>query len=122
MGLINHYYYFRIRQEMGAANFHARLAWLAPRDPGFVEDISGAAILKSSQHQAAAQRFLAFLVSPAGQRVLAHSASFEYPLAKGVAPNPELPPLASLEPNPITPAEIGTASDAHDLLQQAGLL
>jgi iron(III) transport system substrate-binding protein len=122
MGLINHYYYFRIRQEMGAANFHARLAWLAPGDPGFVEDISGAAILKSSRHQAAAQRFLAFLVSPAGQRVLAHSASFEYPLVKGVAPNPELPPLASLRPNPITPAEIGTAGDAHDLLQQAGLL
>ena len=122
MGLINHYYYYRIRQEMGASNFHARLAWLAPRDPGFVEDISGAAILKSSQHQAAAQRFLAFLVSKAGQSVLAHSASFEYPLVNGVAPNPELPPVSSLRPNPITPAQIGTADDARDLLQQAGLL
>ena len=109
MGLINHYYYFRIRQEMGAANFHAKLAWLAPRDPGFVEDISGAAILKSSSHQAEAQKFLAFLDSPAGQRVIAHSASFEYPLAPGVAPNPQLPPVSSLHPNPITPAQIGTA-------------
>ena len=42
MGLINHYYYFRIRSEMGEANFHAKLAWFAPRDPGFVEDISAA--------------------------------------------------------------------------------
>jgi iron(III) transport system substrate-binding protein len=122
MGLINHYYYFRIRQEVGAANFHAKLAWLAPRDPGYVEDISGAAILKSSSHQAEAQRFLAFVDSPAGQRVIAHSASFEYPLAAGVAPNPQLPPVSSLHPNPITPAQIGTADDAQSLLERAGLL
>ena len=75
MGLINHYYFFRIRQEMGAANFHAKLAWFAPRDPAFVEDISAAGILKSSGHKAEAQRFLAFLDSPAGQRVIAHSAT-----------------------------------------------
>jgi iron(III) transport system substrate-binding protein len=122
MGLINHYYYYRIRQEMGAANFHAKLAWLAPGDPGYVEDISGAAILKSSGHQTEAQRFLAFLDSPAGQRVIARSASFEYPLAPGVAANPQLPPASSQHPNPITPAQIGTADDAHRLLERAGLL
>ena len=33
MGLINHYYYFRIRSEMGKANFHAKLAWFAPAIP-----------------------------------------------------------------------------------------
>jgi iron(III) transport system substrate-binding protein len=122
MGLINHYYYYRIRQEMGAAKFHAKLAWLAPNDPGFVEDISGAAILKSSEHQAEAQTFLAFLDSPAGQRLIAHSASFEYPLAAGVAPNPQLPAVSSLHPNPITAAQIGTADNAHTLLERAGLL
>jgi iron(III) transport system substrate-binding protein len=122
MGLINHYYYYRIRQEMGASNFHAKLAWLAPGDPGFVEDISGAAILKSSDHQAEAQKFLAFLDSPTGQRVIARSASFEYPLAAGVAPNPQLPPVSSLHPNPITPAQIGAADNAHSLLERAGLL
>jgi iron(III) transport system substrate-binding protein len=122
MGLINHYYYYRIRQEMGAAHFHAKLAWFASRDPGFVQDISTAAILKSSSHRADAQRFLAFLDSPTGQRVIAHSASFEYPLAHGIAPNPQLPPASSLHPNPITPAQIGTADNAHVLLEQAGLL
>jgi iron(III) transport system substrate-binding protein len=122
MGVINHYYFFRIRQEMGAAHFHAKLAWFQPRDPGYVEDISGAAILNSSSHKAEAQQFLAFLDSRAGQEVIAHSASFEYPLAPGVAPNPQLPPVSSLHPNPITPAQIGTAENAHALLEQAGLL
>jgi iron(III) transport system substrate-binding protein len=122
MGLIDHYYFYRLRDEMGAGNFHAQLSLFAPRDPGYVEDISGAAILKSSQQQAAAQRFLAFMTSAAGQRVLASSTSFEYPLARGVTPNPSLPPSAQLEPNPITPAQIGAGLDARDLLQQAGLI
>jgi iron(III) transport system substrate-binding protein len=122
MGLINHYYYYRLRDEMGAANFHAKLSLFAPGDPGFVEDISAAGILKSSKHQVAAQRFLAFLTSAAGQRVLAGSTSFEYPLAKGVAPNSALPPIAAYQPNPITPEQIGTGTDAENLLQQAGLL
>ena len=122
MGLINHYYFYRLRDEMGAANFHAKLSLFAPRDPGYVEDISGAGILKSSKNQAAAQKFLAFMTSAAGQRMLADSTSFEYPLAKGVAPNPALPPFDKYEPNPITPAQIGTGTDAQDLLQQAGLI
>jgi iron(III) transport system substrate-binding protein len=122
MGLINHYYYFRIRSEMGAANFHAKLAWFAPRDPGFVEDISAAGELKSAPHPAAAQKFLAFLVSNAGQNVIAHSKSFEYPLVNGVAPNPQLPAVSTLKPNSITPAQIGTGTDARDLLRQAGLI
>ena len=49
MGLINHYYFYRLRDEMGAGSFHAKLSLFAPRDPGYVEDISGAAILKSSR-------------------------------------------------------------------------
>jgi iron(III) transport system substrate-binding protein len=122
MGLINHYYYYRIRSEMGAGSFHAQLSWFAPSDPGYVEDISGAGILKTAPHAQAAQRFLAFLVSPEGQRVLAHSASYEYPLAPGVAANSELPPANTLEPNSITPAEIGTGLGARNLLRQAGLI
>ncbi len=122
MGLINHYYFFRIRSEADAGSFHAKLAWFAPRDSGFVEDISAAGILKSAPHTAAAQTFLAFLVSRAGQTVIAHSASFEYPLVSGVAPNRALPPVRTLEPNPITPAQIGTGTDARDLLRQVGLI
>ncbi len=122
MGLINHYYYYRLRAELGASSVHAKLAMFAPGDPGSVQDVSGAAILKSSKHIAAAQKFLAFLTSTEGQRVLARSDSFEYPLASGVAPNPALPPASSFHPNPITPAQIGTGLAARNLLRQAGLI
>ncbi len=122
IGLINHYYYYRLRAELGGSAVHARLAIFAPGDPGAVQDVSGAAVLKSSKHQAAAQKFLAFLTSAAGQRVLARSDSFEYPLAAHVSPNPALPPASRFHPNSITPAEIGTGLVARDLLREAGLI
>lgn len=122
LGLINHYYFYRYRAEMGTKNLHAAIAYFAPHDPGYVEDISGGAILKSSTHKAAAQKFLAFLTSKDGQEVLAHSDSWEYPINPDVAPYPGLKPLDQLQPIAFTPAELGTGLDAKKLLQQAGLL
>ena len=49
---------------------HSKLAFFAPRDPGYVVDVSGAGIMRSSKHQAAAQKFLAFLVSKQGQEII----------------------------------------------------
>ena len=80
-GVVNQYYWYRMRAEIGASNIHSRIAYFAPRDPGYVLDISGAGILRSSRHKGAAQRFLAFLVSAKGQEIIAHSISFEYPIA-----------------------------------------
>ena len=84
--------------------------------------MSGAAVLKSSHRQAQAQRFVEFLVSRAGQEVLAHSDSYEYPLHPGVAAPAGLRPLAELQPAPLTPAELGDGSEALALEQKVGLL
>ena len=101
---------------------HAALSFFAPHDPGYVVDISGAGVLKSSKHQAAAQKFVAFITSAAGQTILAHSDSFEYPIGDHVAANPELPPFAQLQPNSFSAADLGTGADAKTLLQEAQLL
>ena len=66
-GVVNQYYWYRMRAEIGVSNVHSEIAYFAPHDPGYVVDVSGAAVLKSSKHQAAAQRFLAYLVSRPGQ-------------------------------------------------------
>jgi iron(III) transport system substrate-binding protein len=122
IGLINHYYWYRLRAGLGASAMHSALHFFAAGDPGYVLDVSGAGILESSTHQASAQKFLAFLVSAAGQRIIAQSDSFEYPLRPGVAANPGLPPLSSLHPDPAdTIAKLGDGSTALQLLQQAQL-
>lgn len=122
IGLINHYYWYRLRAGLGAGAMHSALHYFAPGDPGYVLNVSGAGILASSTHQAAAQKFLAFLISAAGQRIIAQSDSFEYPLRPGVAANSQLPPLSSLHPDPAdTIAKLGDGSTALQLLQQAQL-
>jgi iron(III) transport system substrate-binding protein len=125
-GLINEYYWYRLRAEIGASAMHSQLAYFAPRDPGYVIDVSGAAVLKSSKHQAAAQKFLAFLVSEQGQDVIARAEgneqSYEYPLGDGVTTSAPETPFSQLEPNPISIADLGDGSAAIALLQKAGLL
>ena len=79
-------------------------------------------MLKSSRHRAAAERFLEFLVSRAGQEVLAHSDSYEYPLRSGVPAPAGLRPFSQLQPASLTPAELGDGSQALELEQKAGLL
>ena len=122
IGVINHYYWYRMRDEIGASAVHSAEKLFAPRDPGYVIDVSGAGILKSSSHQAEDQQFLAFLVSRQGQEVIAHSESYEYPLGSGVKTAKPLYPYSKLEPDPITLSQLGTGQHAIDLLRDAGLL
>jgi iron(III) transport system substrate-binding protein len=122
LGVINHYYWFRLRDEIGASNIHSEEKFFAPLDPGYVIDVAGAGVLASSSHKPEAQRFLAFLVSRAGQEIIAHDESYEYPLGSGVVTAKPLVPFSSLKPNPITVAQLGDGALAISLLREASLL
>ena len=122
-GVVNQYYWYRMKAELGASNVHSKITYFAPHDPGYVLDVSGAGILKSSKNQADAQKFLAFLVSKQGQEIIAEdSISFEYPLDDGVQTTAPETPFADLQPNSISIADLGDGSTAISLLRQAGLL
>lgn len=82
---------------------------------------SGAGVLASSQHKAAAQKFLAFLVSAQGQAIIAHSDSYEYPLRPGVQASSLLTPFSQLTPAPDTIADLGDGLLPLSLLQRAQL-
>ncbi|HVC39297.1 MAG TPA: extracellular solute-binding protein [Candidatus Dormibacteraeota bacterium] len=122
VAIINQYYWYRLRAEVGASQLHSALAFFAPHDPGYVLDVSGAAVLRASKDKAAADRFLAFLVSDRGQEILARGDSFEYPLAPGIPARRGLPPLTTLEPAPLSIAQLGDGASAVNLLRLAQLL
>jgi len=122
IGIVNQYYWYRERAEIGASNMHSAIAYFAPHDVGYVLDVSGAGILKSSTHQADAQKFVAFLNSAQGQEIIAKSDSFEYPIASGVTTAQPETPFDQLQPNSITIPELGTGAEAIKLLQEAQLL
>ncbi|MGH8279160.1 MAG: extracellular solute-binding protein [Gammaproteobacteria bacterium] len=123
VGVSNSYYYYRLRQQLGAERMVSRVYHFSHGDPGGVINVSGAGVMKYAPHPAAAQKLLAFLVSAQAQNLLAHSAiDYEYPLRPGVAADAALKPLDQLQPPPITVAQLGDNSEVLKLLQQAGVL
>jgi len=123
VGVVNNYYWARLETDLGPQKIDSAVYHFKHGDIGGLINISGAAVLKSSKNQAAAQKFLAFLVSHEAQVALGQSdVDFEYPLAPGVAPNKLLTPFAVLQPPSISVSKLGDDQDAGALLQQAGLI
>ena len=121
IGVINSYYWYRLKDQVGSAGVHSAISYLNPGDAGYVVDISGAAVLESSKNQAEAQKFLAFLVSPKGQEIIAHDDSWEYPIGSGVTTARDQKPFDTLQPAPLTIADLGDGATAIALLQQVQL-
>jgi iron(III) transport system substrate-binding protein len=122
-GIVNNYYWARLETAQGAAKTVSRIYHFKNGDIGALVNICGAAVLKSSHNQVAAQKFLAFLVSKSAQEMLgASEVDYEYPLAAGVAPNPLLTPFNQLQPPAISLSQLGDDRDAGLLLQQVGLI
>ena len=120
-GVIDHYYWYRMRDEVGTGAVHSALSFFAAGDPGSLADVSGAGILNSGKHQAAAQAFLAYLVSQPAQQIIATSQSYEYPLLASVPAAKLDKPLSAA--GPVVPAtDLGDGKQALDLLQSLGLL
>jgi len=120
-GLINHYYWYRLRVEIGARAMHSALYYFPGRDPGSILNISGAAVLASSSHRCQALAFVRFLVSPAAQQIIAGSYDFEYPARPGIRPNSQLPALGSISSTALSPLALGSDQAAAQLIRQSGL-
>ncbi len=122
LGLINHYYWYRLRLELGAGAMHSALYYFPGQNVGSVENIAGAAVIRSSSHGALAEEFVLFLVSRQAQEILARSDDFEYPVRPGVAPNAALTPLRRIAPAVLGPVALGNDQRAAALIEQAGLV
>jgi iron(III) transport system substrate-binding protein len=119
-GIVNQYYWYRLRRETGPGGIHSALAFFPAGDAGSVVNVAGAAVLSSSRHRADAERFVAFLVGPAGQRLIAAGDDFEYPVRPGVPASPALPPLDRVAHTSIDAAALGDDREAARLIVRAG--
>jgi iron(III) transport system substrate-binding protein len=122
LGVINQYYWYRLRAEIGAPAMRCAISTFRPRDPGYVVDVSGAGVLSSSSHRADAVKFVKFLTSATAQRIIASGDSFEYPIDAGVTTAAHETPFDALRPDPVSPAQLGDGAAAVALLQEVQLL
>lgn len=120
-GVIYHYYYFGDQDKGGQNSANVALHYFGKQDPGAFVSVSGGGVLASSKNPAAAQAFLGYVTSAAGQAVLRDGTAFEYPVASAVQPNPRLRPLSDLGAPQIDPAGLN-GPEVSALMQQAGLL
>ena len=97
LGLVNHYYLYLVRQELGA---DAPIAnkYLPGDDPGALVSVAGAGVLAGSKHESEARSFVEFLLSDESQRFYVDEAEeAEIPLVAGIDPKPGVPSLDELE-------------------------
>ena len=120
-GVINAYYWYRLRLEVGERGMHSALHYFPNHDVGSIVNVAGAAVLATSTHTKAAERFVAFIVGKAGQRIVAESDDFEYPARADVAANTALPPFARTPHATVPVAALGDGRTAARLIREAGL-
>jgi iron(III) transport system substrate-binding protein len=120
-GLINHYYWFGLADEVGAENMRAQIAFPEAGDPGSIVNVTGAGILATREDDDDALAFVRFLVSKTAQEYFVDEVH-EYPLVDGVAAEDGLPPLASLLNADLDLADLASLAATQELLAEHGLL
>lgn len=123
VGLVNHYYNYRMAADAeSAGNDHRAANYdLADEDIGSLLIISAATMTTSVDDPEAAQGLIAYLLSPSVQRYFTRN-TFEYPLAGGVEPNPALPPLAALSIGSVDFDALGGGFEgSEDIIQKSGI-
>lgn len=119
MGITNHYYMFRFLAD----NPDAPIAqhFFPGGDAGSLINISGAAVLSSSDQPGLAQRLILYLLGTTGQQYFADS-TFEYPVVDGIATNERLTPLSEIESPEIDLSNLDDLQGTIDLIELSGAL
>jgi iron(III) transport system substrate-binding protein len=121
--IANHYYYLRLKD--GTPTERAAAAALTPVFPdqtgfGTHLNVSGAGVMAHAPHRAEAIRFLEYMASDAGQRILA-SGNHEFPAAMGAKVTPELAALGNFKSDPINVSVYGeNQAQAQAIFDRAG--
>ena len=120
VGFVNHYYVPRFIQEEGP-EFGARNHYLGKGDPGAVIDVAAVGIIKSTTNREHAEAFVEYMLGHEAQTYFSEQ-THEYPLSAGVKPSGDLPPLDSLDPPNINPAELSQLEATLKMLRDANII
>ncbi len=120
LGLVNHYYLYRFLAE--DPDFQARNHHPAAGDAGAMINVAGVGILDTAKDRAAAEAFVAFLLSDEAQTYFSAETN-EYPLVSGVPTTAEgLLPLADVNTPDIDLTDLDDLQGTLQLLQEVNAL
>ena len=118
-GLVNHSYLYRYLVE--DPNYPARNYTLPAGDAGAIVNIAGAGILDTAANPQAAETFIRYLLSEAGQNYF-NTETHEYPLSADIELNPLLTPLENIKTPELDLSDLDDLPGTLELLQELGIL
>ena len=119
MGLVNHYYAFVARDE--DPDLPVENHFFSEGDYGSTLLVTAASVLAQSDQDEDAEALVEYLLAADAQEYFA-AETFEYPLASGVSPEPELPPLDEVAPTRVDLGELGGGLAATtEMIDASGL-
>ena len=121
LGLINHYYWYRMAAERGEENMRAQLVFPEPGDPAGIVNVTGVGILTPAQLDQDAYDFVRYMLSEIGQTYFVEN-TFEYPLVPGIEAPEGLPTLESLVTPELDLSDLDSLQTTQELLTRFGLL
>ncbi|MFA5890753.1 MAG: iron ABC transporter substrate-binding protein [Actinomycetota bacterium] len=119
VGFVNHYYVLEMMKDnpaIKAANY-----FFSGGDPGSLVNVAGVGIVKTSHNEAAARRFVEYLLETEAQEFFA-TETFEYPLVAGIKADPRLPALTALEPPAIDLSQLKSLEATLTMLKDENIL
>jgi len=121
IGLVNHYYIYRHLEKHPDAPIRILLPDQGKDGMGVAWNVAGVAMSKHSKHSTAAEKFIDYVTSEAGQELFA-SANREYPTRPGVAAAPEVPAAGSYKVADVPMADLGKyRNQTLDLIEAVGM-
>lgn len=122
LGLLNHYYMEQSKAELGdPADYPVGTHFLPGGDIGWLINVAGAGVIDSSDKREAAERLVAFLLSPESQAFFVEETK-EYPVAPG-EPGPEgLPALETIEQPDVDLNDLDDLRGTVELIERAEVI
>jgi iron(III) transport system substrate-binding protein len=121
-GLLNHYYISQARAELADPDSYPVGTYFFPGgDIGSLVNVAGVGVVAGSDAPEAAERLVAFLLSPEAQRFFVDETK-EYPVVEGIDGPAGLPPLSSIEQPDVNLNELSDLRGTLALIERAGIL
>jgi iron(III) transport system substrate-binding protein len=118
--IANHYYYLRLKTTDPAIAAAVTPVIPDQAGKGAHVNVSGAGVAAHAPHKAEAIRFLEFMASDAGQRILV-SGNYEFPSVESAPRSPELQSLGTIRRDPVNVSVYGkNQAQAQAIYDRAG--
>jgi iron(III) transport system substrate-binding protein len=116
-GLINHYYWFELADQVGAENMKSEIAWFEDGDIGNLINVAGVAVVSDNPN---AVVFAKWLLGDTAQQYFVERTR-EYSLT-GVPEVQGLKPLSEIKAPEMDLSDLESLAETLELIRKAGLL